>query len=102
MESFTSSSISVPIHRVFEMRGTLLHEVQGIGNYLGVSFSLLPFFLSSLAHKLALMDLGKAIAINPSQPANFYLRGDCQMKLGNYEQVNHFFFFIFAKIICFF
>jgi lipoprotein NlpI len=48
------------------MRGTLLHEVQ--------------------AHKLALMDLGKAIAINPSQPANFYLRGDCHLKLGNYEQ----------------
>jgi hypothetical protein len=33
------------------------------------------------------MDLGKAVAINPSQPANFYLRGDCHLKLGNYEQV---------------
>lgn len=57
---------SVPIHRVYEMRGTLLHEVH--------------------AHKLALMDLGKAIAINPSQAMNFYLRGDCHFRLGNYEQ----------------
>lgn len=48
------------------MRGTLLHEVQ--------------------AHKLALHDLGRAIAINPSHADNYYLRGDCQCKLGNYEQ----------------
>lgn len=62
----TTSNVHVPIHRVYEMRGTLLHEVQ--------------------AHKLALMDLGKAIAINPSQAINFYLRGDSHFKLGNYEQ----------------
>ena len=61
----------MPIHRVYEMRGTLLHEMQ--------------------AHKLALSDLGKAIAINPSHADNFYLRGDCQSKLGNYEQVRSIF-----------
>ncbi len=55
------------MHRVYEMRGTLFHEVQ--------------------AHKLALNDLGKAIAINPSHAGNFFLRGDCHYKLGNYEQV---------------
>jgi hypothetical protein len=43
------------------------------------------FLLS--AHKLALSDLGKAIAINPSHADNYYLRGDCQCKLGHYEQV---------------
>lgn len=57
---------SFPIHRVFEMRGTLFHEVQ--------------------AHKLALQDFGKAIAINPSNAENYFLRGDCHMKLGDYEQ----------------
>lgn len=44
---------SLPIHRVFEMRGTLFHEIQ--------------------AHKLALMDLGKAIALNPSRYTSYYL-----------------------------
>jgi len=39
------------------------------------------------AHKLALHDLGKAIAINPIGGDNYYLRGDCHSKLGNYEQV---------------
>jgi hypothetical protein len=39
------------------------------------------------AHKLALHDLGKAIAINPVGGDNYYLRGDCHSKLGNYEQV---------------
>jgi hypothetical protein len=39
------------------------------------------------AHKLALHDLGKAIAINPVGAENYYLRGDCHSKLGNYEQV---------------
>lgn len=38
------------------------------------------------AHKLALHDLGRAIATNPTHPDNYYLRGDCQCKLGNYEQ----------------
>lgn len=40
------------------------------------------------AHKLALHDLGKAIAINPVGADNYYLRGDCHSKLGNYEQVS--------------
>ena len=44
-------------------------------------------FLSFLAHKLALHDLGKAIAIHPVGADNYYLRGDCHSKLGNYEQV---------------
>jgi hypothetical protein len=39
------------------------------------------------AHKLALFDLGKAIAINATSPDNYFLRGDCHSKLGNYEQV---------------
>lgn len=65
-ENFHARTTNVSIHRVYEMRGTLLHEVQ--------------------AHQLSLMDLGKAIAINPSQPANYFLRGDCHLKLGNYEQ----------------
>lgn len=34
------------------------------------------------------MDLGKAIAINPSNAGNYFLRGDCHCKLGSYEQVN--------------
>jgi tetratricopeptide (TPR) repeat protein len=33
-----------------------------------------------------LIDLGKAIAIHPINAENYYLRGDCHMKLGNYEQ----------------
>eukprot|EP01034_Spumella_vulgaris_P021885 gene21885-27961_t len=66
IQSMTSGVLSIPIHRVYEMRGTLFHEMQ--------------------AHKLALSDLGKAIAINPSHADNYYLRGDCQCKLGNYEQ----------------
>lgn len=50
-EDFTGSghrgiALALPMHKVYEMRGTLFHEVQ--------------------AHKLALMDLGKALAINPS------------------------------------
>ena len=44
-------------------------------------------YLSFLAHKLALHDLGKAIAIHPVGADNYYLRGDCHSKLGNYEQV---------------
>jgi len=63
--SNASQSLNMPIHRVFEMRGTLFHEIQ--------------------AHKLALLDLGKAIAINPTSADNYYLRGDCHCKLGNYE-----------------
>lgn len=66
MQSIATGSLAVPIHRVYEMRGTLFHEMQ--------------------AHKLALMDLGKAIAINPSKADNYFIRGDCQSKMGNYEQ----------------
>ena len=52
------------------------------------------YFLTDLtvidsAHKLALGDFGKAIAINPSQANNYFLRGDCHSKMGNYEQVNN-------------
>lgn len=68
MSSTTNGNAVIPVHRVYEMRGTLFHEVQ--------------------AHKLALNDLGKAIAINPSHAGNYFLRGDCNYKLGNYEQVS--------------
>ena len=37
------------------------------------------------AHKLALNDLGRAVALNDSRAENYYLRGDCHAKLGNYE-----------------
>lgn len=47
-----------------------------------------PLYCFSTAHKLALHDLGKAIAINPVGADNYYLRGDCHSKLGNYEQVS--------------
>lgn len=33
MSTITATTISVPIHRVYEMRGTLFHEVQGIAFY---------------------------------------------------------------------
>ncbi len=69
MNSSDNGTLAIPVHRVYEMRGTLFHEVQ--------------------AHKLALNDLGKAIAINPSHAGNYFLRGDCHYKLGNYEQVVH-------------
>eukprot|EP01038_Epipyxis_sp_PR26KG_P007639 gene7639-10398_t len=54
------SNVNIPIHRVYEMRGTFFHELQ--------------------------VDLGRAIAINPARAENYVLRGDCQCKLGNYEQ----------------
>ena len=57
--------MAVPLERVYETRGTLFHEIQ--------------------AHKLALSDLGRAIALNESRAQNYYLRGDCLSKLGNYE-----------------
>eukprot|EP01035_Chromulina_nebulosa_P017430 gene17430-22982_t len=60
------SPLVIPIHRVYETRGTLLHEIQ--------------------AHKLALADIGKAVSLNPERPENLYLRADCHAKLGNYEQ----------------
>jgi hypothetical protein len=36
------------------------------------------------------MDLGRAISIHPSNAGNYFLRGDCHCKLGNYEQVIQF------------
>jgi len=64
--SHNSSSLAIPLERVYETRGTLFHEIH--------------------AHKLALADLGRAVAMNPERPENYYLRGDCNSKLGNYEQ----------------
>jgi len=55
----------IPLERIYETRGTMFHEIH--------------------AHKLALADLGRAIALNPDRPENYYLRGDCHAKLGNYE-----------------
>jgi tetratricopeptide (TPR) repeat protein len=50
-------------------------------------------YYSKLAHQLALSDLGRAIALNPMKSENYFLRGDCNSKLGNYEQVIILFFF---------
>jgi len=57
--------ISVPLERVYETRGALFHEMH--------------------AHQLALQDFGRAIALNPDTPENFFLRGNCHAKLGNHE-----------------
>ena len=51
--------------RVLEMRGLLLHEQK--------------------AYKLALADFGRAICIDSKRPGNFYFRGNCHSKLGNFE-----------------
>ncbi len=59
------SKMTIPLDRVYETRGALFHEMQ--------------------SYKLALNDLGRAIALNPRTAENFYLRGTCQSKLGNYE-----------------
>jgi tetratricopeptide (TPR) repeat protein len=56
----------IPMYRVYEMRATLLHEL--------------------MAYKLALTDFGRALASNSDSAVNYYLRGDCHSKLGNYEQ----------------
>lgn len=42
--------------------------------------------MANVAHKLALQDLGRAIAINPLLADTYFVRGDCHSKLGNYEQ----------------
>jgi tetratricopeptide (TPR) repeat protein len=47
------------------MRGTLFHEGK--------------------AYKLALNDLGRAILLNPEPSEPYFLRADCNSKLGNYE-----------------
>ena len=104
--SITASTLALPIHRVYEMRGTMFHEIQGTvlccvgrpaSNPPGVCFLLIYSnivycccCLLCSAHKLALHDLGKAIAINPIGADNYYLRGDCHSKLGNYEQVGRY------------
>ena len=59
------AALAVPLERVFETRGTLFHEIQ--------------------AHTFALADLGRAVAMDPERAGNYYLRGDCHSKLGNYE-----------------
>jgi tetratricopeptide (TPR) repeat protein len=61
----TPKIISIPMERVFETRGILFHEIQ--------------------AHSLALADLGRAVALDPERASNYFLRGDCHSKLGNYE-----------------
>jgi tetratricopeptide (TPR) repeat protein len=65
-DSTGKTGISIPIHRIYETRGTLFHEIQ--------------------AHKLALADLGRAVALNPDRPENFFLLADCHARLGNFEQ----------------
>ena len=57
--------LAIPLERVYETRGTMLHEIQ--------------------AYKLSLSDIGRAISLNPDRPENYYIRGDCHSKLGNYE-----------------
>ncbi len=57
--------MTIPLERIYETRGTMFHEIA--------------------AHKLALADLGRAISLNPDRSENYYLRGDCHSKLGNYE-----------------
>lgn len=86
-----TSLAAIPIHRVFEMRGTLFYEINGkllfSLHFIHCTYCYYVVNIVAIAHKLALMDLGKAIAINPSNPGNYFLRGDCHSKLGNYEQV---------------
>ena len=60
-----SALAGIPIFRVYELRGMLLHELQ--------------------AYAPALIDLGRALALNPANPMNYFLRADCHSKLGNYE-----------------
>lgn len=61
----SGSALAIPLELVFETRGTLFHEIQ--------------------AHTFALADLGRAVAMDPHRASNYYLRGDCHSKLGNYE-----------------
>jgi tetratricopeptide (TPR) repeat protein len=51
--------------RVLEMRGLLLHEQK--------------------AYKFALQDFGRAVCIDSTRAGNFYFRGNCHSKLGNFE-----------------
>jgi len=59
----------IPMYRVFEVRGSLLHELK--------------------SYKLALADFGRALGANIDSPKNYFLRGDCHFKLGNYELALH-------------
>lgn len=42
-------------------------------------------FCHLLAHSFALTDFGRAVGLDPEKATNYYLRGDCHGKLGNYE-----------------
>jgi tetratricopeptide (TPR) repeat protein len=59
------AGLSIPIGRVYETRGTLFHEMH--------------------AHKFALSDLANAINLMPEKSENYFLRGDCHCRMGNYE-----------------
>lgn len=53
------------ILKVLELRGLLLHEQK--------------------AFKFAVSDFSRAISINHDRPGNYYFRGNCHSKLGNFE-----------------
>ena len=59
------AAVEIPLFRIYEMRGTLLHEAQ--------------------AYSFALADLGRALALSPERATTMYLRADCHSKLGSYE-----------------
>jgi hypothetical protein len=78
---------SIPLGKLFETRGTLLHEMQRMLYCLQIYEFFLSDFLLSLVYKLAIVDLGRAAAMHPDRTENFFLKADCHGKLGNYEQV---------------
>lgn len=43
--------------------------------------------LTFAAYKIAVVDFGKAIALRPNRAENYFFRGSCQCKLGNFERV---------------
>jgi len=57
---------SVPIAQVYEMRGAIFHGLK--------------------AYKMAVKDLGLSIAVDDSRPEPYFLRADCNCRLGSYEQ----------------
>jgi hypothetical protein len=79
------------LERVFEMRGTLLHEQKGSVPSLLWPSHASHSFSSRPAYKIAVVDFGKAIALRPNRAENYYFRGSCQCKLGNFERVCHVF-----------
>lgn len=52
-----------------------------------------------LAYKIAVVDFGKAIALRPNRPENYYFRGSCHSKLGNFERVYIYIYFCFKRTI---